>query len=538
MIIQDNGLDILYQPASKSSDIKNGTKYLLPYHLKGKRAGCTAGGSNMWSPFHNAINNGKNNNWPDGNAPASMGYLNREQIPFLHALADEFTIADMYFQSVAGSTDPNRVVWMSGTNKGAPNDHVVEDNARTVPYEWTTYPEVLTNASVTWQVYQDTDNFGDNSLAYFKYWQNIKKGPERQKGMGVLGLKTFYQQALDGTLPQFSIIVGPRELSEHPDNTPLAGSWLQQQVVNSVINGKGWKDTALFINYDEAGGYFDHVAPPMAPQDEWVKDKFTGNQTYIGFGPRVPMTVISPWTRGGHVYSEVADHTSTLMFMEEWVGKDSKGTYLAPANNISPFHRKTSSNLVSIFDFDNPDYSIPKFEPVDKPAQILGFWASTEMCEIKLDPKTKPPYGNQSYPVVEAGIRPIRGPIALGRKVAFQTDGTWISIKQGRIATEVADIQKKKATPGAIPKEGVFQLVPSKTGYQVQSVANPTQCITTNKKQVQIGKCNKHEWTFDSHMGHYHIRDVVSSKYLNINKNSFGLSDGHDSHFDVYSVTL
>jgi phospholipase C len=109
---------------------------------------------------------------------------------------------------------------------------------------------------------------GKKKQAYFKYWQNIKNGPERHKGMGVLGLKTFYQQALDGTLPQFSIIVGPRELSEHPDNTPLAGSWLQQQVVNSVINGKGWKDTALFINYNEAGGYFDHVAPPMAPQDE------------------------------------------------------------------------------------------------------------------------------------------------------------------------------------------------------------------------------------------------------------------------------
>src|SRR6478752_6269077 len=116
--IQDNGLNLLYQPCSKSTDVKNGTKYLLPYHLEGKRAGCTGGGSNGWSANHKALNNGKNNNWPDGNSPNSMGYLNRSQIPFLYSLADEFTIADMYFQSVTGSTDPNRVVWMSGTNRG------------------------------------------------------------------------------------------------------------------------------------------------------------------------------------------------------------------------------------------------------------------------------------------------------------------------------------------------------------------------------------------------------------------------------------
>jgi phospholipase C len=78
--------------------------------LKGNRAGCTAGGSNSWGPTHSAVNGGLNDNWPNGNSPSSMGYLNRTQIHFLHSLADQFTIADMYFQSVQGPTNPNRMV--------------------------------------------------------------------------------------------------------------------------------------------------------------------------------------------------------------------------------------------------------------------------------------------------------------------------------------------------------------------------------------------------------------------------------------------
>ncbi|RCI06344.1 hypothetical protein CU098_013711, partial [Rhizopus stolonifer] len=465
--IQSNGLNLLYQPCSKSTDIKNGTKYLLPFQFKGKRAGCTAGGSNGWTANHNALSNGKNNNWPDGNSPNSMGYLNRTQIPFLYSLADEFTIADMYFQSVIGSTDPNRAVWVSGTNHGPPNNFVMEDNSQNIRYEWQTYPEVLTAANVTWQVYQDKDNFDDNALAWFKYWRDLPDGPEKTKGLGFLGLDAFYKAAKEGTLPQFSIIVGPRELSEHPTNTPLAGSWLQQQVVNAVTHGANWKETALFINYDESGGYFDHVIPPQAPANEWVTDKFVGGKVPIGFGPRVPMVIISPYTRGGNVFSETSDHTSTLKFMEEWVGKNGNGQYIAPANNISPWARKTASNLINAFDFDNPDFSIPEFAPVQKPAQILGVWDSTEMCEaLILEPKTTPPYGKQVYPVVEAGSRRIRGAVTEGRKLAFKTiDGQVIQF------SSTAKQLKAVQTKNTFAKDSLFKLLPTgdSSQFKVQS---------------------------------------------------------------------
>lgn len=545
--IQANGLDLFHQPDKNSKDILNGTKYLLPYNLQGARAGCTAGGSNMWGPFHAAVNGGKNDNWPNGNSPASMGYLTRSQIPFLYHLADEFTIADMYFQSVQGSTNPNRVAWMSGTIVGPPNNYVIQDNSEATPFEWSTYPEALTNASVPWQLYQDKDNFDDNPLAWFKYWQKLPAGAEKNKGVGFLGLQAFYDAAAKGTLPAFSIIIGPMELSEHPTNTPLAGSWLQQQIVNAVMNGPAWNQTALFINYDEAGGYFDHVQPPQEPESEFVKDKSTGQMVPIGFGPRVPMVIVSPWTRGGNVFSEVSDHTSTLKFMEEYVGKDSNGKYLAPAVNIPPFARKTSSNLVNAFDFDNPDYTIPKFDPVPKPAQLplLNTWNPTEMCEINIfAPKTKPPYGKQVKPVVESGSRQIRGAVTEGRKIAITTaDGHAVHLNGTTLST--VSVPKKRSSsksPIQFSKNSLFKLVSTsnKGHFKLQSVHSPNSCINAGEAGLTTGDCTSTNWEFEQNGAHHHIRDVKTSNYLNINsaKNvHLGKRDGQKTLYKIYSVT-
>lgn len=538
--IQPNGLNLYYQPDSKSTDIVNGTKYLLPFQIQGARAGCTPGGSNHWIQNHAALNGGLNNNWPDGNSPRSLGYLNRTQIPFLHDLADEFTIADMYFQSVTGSTNPNRVAWISGTITGEPNNMVLEDNSEDVPLGWSTYPEMLTNASIPWQLYQDKDNFDDNPLAWFKYWQKLPEGAEKEKGVGYLGLQAFYDAAANGTLPAFSIIVGPTELSEHPNNTPLAGSWLQQQVVNAVMNGPGWKNTALFINYDESGGFYDHVVPPQAPESEYVVDKWSKKKVPIGFGPRVPMVIVSPWTRGGNVFSEVSDHTSTLKFMEEWVGKDKHGKYLAPATNIPPFARKTSSNLVNAFDFDHPDYSIPKFAPVEKPAtNSKGEWDATAMCEaIPNAPKTLPPYGKQKFPTVEAGARLIRGAVTEGRKLAFtSTSGNRVIQLQGKKLVAVKYKKNEKVTQFA--KDSLFQLAltGTKGEFKIQSVADKSICLNVWGNALTIGECKGTAWYFEQKNGQQHIRDVGTNGYLNISGKKVYLSDHSKGNFKVYSVT-
>lgn len=99
---------------------------------------------------------------------------------------------------------------------------------------------------MTWQVYQDTNNFDDNSLAWTAQFQQASNTSELyERGMSFVGLDAFYKAAKEGTLPAVSYIVGPAELSEHPPYTPHDGAWLHQQVFNAVVTGKNYAKTAL-----------------------------------------------------------------------------------------------------------------------------------------------------------------------------------------------------------------------------------------------------------------------------------------------------
>lgn len=164
----------------------------------------------------------------------------------------------------------------------------------------------------------------------------------------------------------------------------MAGAWLQQEIVNATMHSPLWNETALIINYDETGGFYDHVIPPQAPKSEWQPAYLEGGALRSpGLGPRVPLVCVSPYCRGGNVYTELADHRSTLMLLEEWIGKYANGTVRAPAELISPWARSTVSKLINLFDFENPDFSIPKLPVVAEPPKnpTTGAWDPTEMCE-------------------------------------------------------------------------------------------------------------------------------------------------------------
>jgi hypothetical protein len=104
---------------------------------------------------------------------------------------------------------------------------------------------------VSWQVYQDPDNFQDNMLAYFTQYQKAdKNSPLTKNGNTYLGLEQFYEDAANGTLPLISYIVGPAELSEHYPYLPSDGAWLQKKVVDAVTSSPLYKETALILSYD------------------------------------------------------------------------------------------------------------------------------------------------------------------------------------------------------------------------------------------------------------------------------------------------
>jgi phospholipase C len=113
-------------------------------------------------------------------------------------------------------------------------------------------------------------------------------------------------------------------------------------------NAELWKKTVFILSYDENGGFYDHVPPPVAPMG--TAGEYVGDEP-IGLGFRVPTTVISPWSRGGKVCSDVFDHTSTLLFLEQRFGVE--------VPNISEWRRSTCGDLTAALDFTSHDPSVP-----------------------------------------------------------------------------------------------------------------------------------------------------------------------------------
>src|SRR5262249_49565748 len=118
---------------------------------------------------------------------------------------------------------------------------------------------------------------------------------------------------------------GPYASDEHPPNTPAAGAYFLASKLEALAsNEELWSSTVFVINYDENDGFFDHVPPPVPDPDlhpeEYVKVPSPpgppGGGLPAGAGFRVPCLIVSPWTVGGHVYSQVSDHTSPLQLIE------------------------------------------------------------------------------------------------------------------------------------------------------------------------------------------------------------------------------
>ncbi|MGW6200547.1 phosphocholine-specific phospholipase C [Kribbella sp. NPDC055110] len=440
-----NGKSIFHQP-------KTGGGEVLPFSLR--KAAADAGRkpddiqylgalAHGFGDATQAWAGGWNDDWVQAKTAATMTYYDRRDIPLQYELAETFTICDAYHCSINGSTNPNRNYLWSGTVGYEPGttQRAVTNAAYSYDhkgYDWTAYPERLEQAGVSWQIYQEWDNFTDNAVEYFKTFKDIGHRILENVPGGYRTTEEFYDklfakteaertvalQQLDaavgklpadeqdlfrkamyrsepeslvprlradikaGTLPKVSWLVPSAVDSEHPgSSTPVGSANLIYDVLDAIASDpETWSKTVLLINFDENDGYFDHVPPPVAPQppsgegDDWYAGK------PIGLGPRVPMTVVSPWTVGGHVNSQVFDHTSVLRFLELWTG--------VREPNISSWRRTVCGDLTSTFDFDRT-YRQPS---VDKPGPVpapINRWHPA-------------PPTDQAVPAQEPGRRPAR----------------------------------------------------------------------------------------------------------------------------------
>ncbi|MFG2549771.1 phosphocholine-specific phospholipase C [Streptomyces sp. NPDC048581] len=410
----------------------NGSKDILPFHPDADDLGMQflEGLPHGWTDGQQAYNGGKYDKWIPAKGTTTMAYLTREDIPFHYALADAFTVCDAYHCSFIGSTDPNRYyMWTGYTGNDGTGGGPVLGNDE-LGYGWTTYPERLEQAGVSWKIYQDIGdgldkagswgwiedayrgNYGDNSLLYFNkyrdagpgdpWYDKARTGTDVKNGDGYFDRLKADVKA--GKLPKISWIAAPEAFSEHSNWPSNYGAWYIAQVLDALTaNPEVWSKTALFITFDENDGFFDHVVPPLPPKDasrgkstvDVSLDLYKGDSNRpagaYGLGPRVPMLVVSPWSRGGYVCSETLDHTSILRFMERRFGVEE--------TNISPWRRAICGDLTSAFDFSRKDSrpaplpETDEYEPQDR--------------ERHPDYKPTPP-ADPDMPKQERGLRPSR----------------------------------------------------------------------------------------------------------------------------------
>jgi phospholipase C len=371
--------------------------------------------------------------WIAAKSPLTMGYFTRSDVPYYYALADAFTVCDANYCSIFGPTNPNRLFLFSGTSGLAAGDDskiVIENPDHLEPNEnadplkdskwpglaWPTYAERLQKAGVSWKLYQEYDNYGDNALAFFAGFRGVgpdselyQRGRAWSPGSNAANAKTadgehlvaqFAADVNAGTLPQVSWIVAPYLLCEHPQASPSAGEHLTARLIGALADKpEVWAKTVFILNYDENDGFFDHMPPPI-PATGPALGKSTVEATAevyhgepVGFGPRVPMIVVSPWTKGGYVNSQVFDHTSVLRFLETRFGVEEP--------HISPWRRAVSGDLTSVFDFKGAGR-----RPVGPLPDSSALVARAEKARKLGWPKI--PGTSESMPRQEAGVRPAR----------------------------------------------------------------------------------------------------------------------------------
>jgi phospholipase C len=448
------GASVWQQPSHEHPD-----GHVLPYHGDSRltRSFTVEGADQSHQENLTILNGGRYDRWGhNGELKQRMLHYGPGDLPFYYALADAFTICDAYHCSTLTQTYPNRLHLFTGCNGGGtvggdpmmqnygedqtPSADMTEDHPLDpAAYRWTTYAERLQAAGIDWKVYQEYDNFGDNLLSVFpsfrpcdresplykrgRSWvSEHKQGPDRTRSDGQQLVEAFRADIAAGTLPQVSWIVTSADLSEHPRAVPARGEHVTAQLIEALVDHpEVFAKTAFILTYDEAGGFYDHAlppVPPVRPESGFSTVSVAGEiKTYkeggakkaanlgphpIGLGIRVPAIVVSPWSRGGQVSSELFDHTSVVRFVEKRFGVHEP--------NVSDWRRSVTGDLTSAFDFSRPGTApAPDFASARDFQKRIDLSAAGEAIAIPAQQRPATPLG---------GTRPAR-PLPY----AFTVDG-------------------------------------------------------------------------------------------------------------------
>jgi len=322
------------------------------YHLPDM---CPSGHiSQDWNASHLSYDHGTCNGFViavDSTQP--MGYFDQSDLPFSYGLATHFPISDRYFCSLMGQTDPNRRYLFCATSSGEVNDTDENFSGSGVPTSVTLYAkngtifDRLDAAGIEWlEFYQNVPS----ELIVPNFNHNPTQVARCQK------FDEFLVLAQKGKLPPFTML-DPNYTTtseENPQDVAYGENYMAQ-VFDALTGSPQWEKTALFVTYDEHGGWYDHVPPPKAIEPDDIPPSIPkGGQpgAFNRYGFRVPLYVISPWSRADYVSHHVSDHTSILAFIEE--------KWNLPALT---WRDANAWKLTDMLDFRRPSFSDPPTLP-------------------------------------------------------------------------------------------------------------------------------------------------------------------------------
>jgi phospholipase C len=264
-----------------------------------------------WDCAHTAYDTGKMDGFLRAEKSSlAFSYYDYQEIPYYWDYASRYVLMDNYFSSMLGPSLPNHL-YLVAAQAG------ITSNAYTTFY-FHPITDELDQAKVSWKYYAGSYNTlnGWNPLPGFLSFQ---LNPSRMKNLGPPD--AFPSDVSSGKLASVVWLMPPDAVSsEHPPNDVSVGEHYITSTINTIMKSNYWNSTAIFLTWDDYGGWYDHVAPPQVDG--------------YGYGFRVPMLIISPYTKQGFVDHTLADHTSTLSFIEARFGLNPLTSRDANADNL------------------------------------------------------------------------------------------------------------------------------------------------------------------------------------------------------------
>jgi phospholipase C len=295
----------------------------------------------------NLLTFGQCDGWLQANDIFSVGYYVQTDLPFLGQVATNWTVCDHYFAAIMAETQPNRIYQHSAQTDSLTNRLGLAGFGQH-PLNLPTIWDRLAQTNVSGRYYTE-------GLPFLYLY-----GPGTYASI-MFNVRAFYQDCASGSLPSVSFVdptltfddAKPGD-DDHPFGDIRSGEQFLASIYNAIVSSPNWSSTVLIINFDEWGGFFDHVAPPIAqvPQQEdgayAAVNILPTDATYGLRGFRVPCLIISPWARRSFVAKDVFDHTSVLKLIENRF-------------NVKPLTERDqfASNLADVLNLANPDFTHP-----------------------------------------------------------------------------------------------------------------------------------------------------------------------------------